>query len=108
MIYLASPYSDPDTDVMEDRFNAVCINAGRLMIEGNNVYSPIVHNHPIATRVNMPRGWEFWEEHDLHALERCSELWVLMLDGWDKSKGVAREIKYAIENNKPIIYIQSQ
>jgi hypothetical protein len=30
VIYLASPYSDPDPAVMEQRFDAVCRKAGEL------------------------------------------------------------------------------
>lgn len=96
MIYLASPYSHPDPQVMEFRFDQVCRVAGKIMAEqGIVVYSPIAHNHPIAVRINLPRGWDFWEKFDTETLTACKEIWVLKLDGWDTSKGVAAEVQIA-------------
>ena len=48
LIYLASPYSDPDPWVKENRFLAVCTKAAKMMSEGAYVFSPIAHTHPIA------------------------------------------------------------
>ena len=105
MIYLASPYSDPDPKVMEQRFDAVCRKAGELMKDGLVVYSPIIHNHPIATRCDLPRGWDFWKRFDLFMLPLASKLYILRLPGWDKSIGVKAERETAEALRTPTIEI---
>lgn len=104
MIYLATPYAHEDPAVMERRFDAVTRFAGRLMQLGVLVYSPITHNHPIATRIDLPRTWDYWAQFDLAILATCSQLLVLKLDGWQKSTGVRAEIEYAEEHGIPVIY----
>jgi len=105
MIYLASPYSDPNPAVMQQRFDAVCRYAGHLMLQGKVVYSPIAHCHPIAERVNLPRTWDFWEKFDRGMLKRADELVVLKLPGWDTSKGVAAETSIAHDLDLHISYV---
>lgn len=103
MIYLASPYTaklpngELDHATMEARFDAVCRYAGELMKLGHVVYSPIAHNHPIATRVGLPRGWDYWERFDREMLKRASMLVILKLDGWDRSPGVTAEYEMAMD-----------
>lgn len=48
LIYLASPYNHPDEKVRIERFKEIVKISARLMKRGWIVYSPIVHNHPIA------------------------------------------------------------
>lgn len=103
MIYLASPYSHPDPDVREQRFEAACAAAAALLRAGHRVYSPIAHSHPL-TRYGLPGDWAFWERHDRWYLERCDEVVVLMLEGWDSSEGVQAEIDYATRLGKPVWY----
>ncbi len=105
MIYLASPYAHKNPLIMELRFEKVCRVAGAMMKDGLFIYSPIAHNHPIATRIDLPRTWDFWKNIDLHILEKCDQLWVLKLEGWEESKGVAAEIKFAEEKKIPITYV---
>jgi hypothetical protein len=105
MIYLASPYSDPNPAVMEARFEAACRAAGKLMNEGHVVYSPIVHCHPIAVRCGLPRDWTYWERFDREMLERASVMYVLKIDGWLESKGIANETKLADDLDVPVIGI---
>ncbi len=97
LIYLASPYSHPSKAMMEARFKAVCMAAGRLMLEraDASVFSPIAHSHPIhlANPDNLPNTYEFWVEgQDLFFFERCDELWIYTISGWRKSTGVMGEL----------------
>lgn len=105
MIYLASPYSDPDSAVMEQRFDAVCRKAGELMQAGHVIYSPIVHCHPIAVRVDLPREWTFWERFDREMLRNAREVWILKLPGWETSRGVQAERAIANELGIPVTEI---
>ena|SRR3990172_6784710 len=102
IIYLASPYSDPDPAIIAVRFHAVCQAAARLMSEGHLIFSPIAHTHPIAMAGTLPTGWDFWERYDNAMLNVCSELWILPLDGWENSRGVAAEIEYMHQLGKPV------
>jgi hypothetical protein len=105
MIYLASPYSDPDHRVMRRRFTRTCQLCADLMLEGKVVYSPIAHNHPIAQFSDLPRDWAFWRKFDIPMLDLAKELYVYQLDGWDKSTGVSAEIHHAINRNIPVKFI---
>lgn len=104
MIYLAGPYAHEDVKIMEERFNKLTRYAGELMKLGVLVYSPITHNHPIATRIELPRTWDYWRDFDLAVLSRCSQLIVLKLPGWNKSVGVNAEMEYCRANNIPIVF----
>ena len=105
MIYLASPYSHPDLQVMEFRYEQACLMTGKLMKEGRVVYSPIVHNHPVAIRTSLPKGWEFWQKFDLELLGLASQLYVFTLDGWLTSTGVKAEVERARELSLVIKYV---
>lgn len=101
VIYLASPYSDPDPTVRQARFEDAVAAAARFWKAGFVVFSPIAHSHPIALH-GLEGTWEQWQEFDKAILGACSELWVLQLDGWDVSRGVAAEIAFAKEWGLPI------
>ncbi|MAH46996.1 hypothetical protein CMI37_14310 [Candidatus Pacearchaeota archaeon] len=104
MIYLASPYSDPDPAVRQQRFDAVCRHAAEMMRSGDHVFSPIAHTHPIAT-YGLPGDWQFWEAFDRQFIELCDEVCVLMLDGWRQSEGLQAEIRIALEMGMPVRYL---
>ncbi len=98
MVYLASPYTNADKAVEEQRFIAATKACGWLMNNHPEIqmfYSPIAHTHPIAQVCTLPGVWQFWATADECILSRCSEIWVLAIDGWKKSTGVTAEIKIA-------------
>ena len=101
---MASPYSHPDPAVREQRFRAACQAAVALLHAGRVVFSPIAHSHPLAQH-GLPGNWQFWERYDRAFLERCDEVVVLMLDGWQESVGVQAEIRIARELGKPVRYL---
>ncbi len=90
MIYLASPYSNPDADVRQQRFESACRAAATLILQGKTVFSPIAHGHSIC-RYGVPVDWGFWQRHDHRHLEACDEVIVLMLDGW---RSVAQSVMW--------------
>ncbi len=105
-IYLGVPYSDPDEKVMEARFEAVTDKTGELMNDGHIVYSPITACHPVAKQCALPRTWDYWEQLDRTFIAWADEVWVLKLDGWEKSTGVNAEVGIAKELGKPVKYIE--
>lgn len=106
MIYLASPYAHSDPAVMQKRYETMVQFVNDEYRKENVVYSPIVHNHPVAVLGGLPRTWDFWRKIDLPVLRRCNELWVVCLDGWRESKGVSAEIEYAKLIELPTRYIR--
>jgi hypothetical protein len=105
MIYLCSPYTHADPDVREQRFEAACRAAAMLIRQGNTVFSPVAHSHPIC-RFGLPGDWDFRGRHDLEHLAVCDEVVVLKLDGWRQSRGVQAEVARARAWGKPISFIE--
>ena len=105
LIYMASPYTHKDKDVVEHRFDEVCRVTAGLMKEGYFIFSPIAHTHPL-TKYGVPGYWEYWADYDRKCIIACDALGVLMLEGWKESVGVQAEIKIALELGKPIYYLE--
>jgi len=104
VIYLASPYTHPDCDVRQRRFEAACRAAAQWIRQGKTLFSPIAHGHPIC-RYGLPLDWRFWQRHARRYLELCDEVVVLTLDGWQQSVGVQAEIAIARELGKPVTFM---
>jgi len=83
------------------------IVASRLIRDGVYVFSPIVHNHPIAEMEHLPGGFDYWADFDQEMLRRCDRLIVLKLDGWRESTGVQAEIKVAMRLGLEIEYMEA-
>ncbi len=101
MIYLASPYSDPDPIVRKARYEAACDRAARMLAEGQLVYAPVVYGHALAER-GLPGDWAFWEQHNHAMLSRSTSLLILTLPGWQESVGVRAEIAIARSLGLPV------
>lgn len=101
MIYLASPYTSPSSSVMEMRYRMVAKVCADMLRTGEIVYSPIVHCHELAKFHDLPRDFEFWQHYNFGMLEHADELQVLMLDGWEASKGLQGELRFANKKDIP-------
>lgn len=104
MIYLATPFSDPDPAVRQLRYDQALDFVAHSFRKGYNLYSPIVYGFAIAKLIGTG-DWSFWEQFDLDTLSRCDELWVLKLPGWERSRGVRAEIEFARVKGIPTIYL---
>lgn len=105
LMYLASPYSDPDPDIRFARYRKVCYAASKLLQAGTMCFSPIAHTHSIAMEGALPTDFAFWKEYNLAMISACTHFAVLTLPGWLESKGVAGEIEIAKRLNMPISYV---
>lgn len=106
-IYLASPYSHKDRAVMNSREHLINVVAANLIEKyGYMMFLPITQSAPLE-RILPKLGGSFakWKKIDLEAISRMDELWVVMLEGWEKSIGVKAEIKHAQKLKKPVYYI---
>lgn len=100
--YLATPYSHPDPEVVQERFKVACAAAARLIGNGEIVFSPIAHSHPIAQSASLPGNWEFWKRQDFRFLVGASRLLVVRAPGWEESVGVRKEIQLAKDLGIPV------
>lgn len=101
--YLASQYHDDEREVMHTRAMRAVYAAHRLLLLHVPVFSPIGHNHEMASRYGMPTDHAFWLEYDNHMLQPARGLIVLTWEGWETSKGVRWEIGHA--GPKPVHYL---
>lgn len=78
-------------------------------MEGKVVFSPIAHTHHVADYMEEKYRMDFalWMKADLPILRHAKELHVLMLDGWQRSRGVTREIEYADHVGIPVYRVQA-
>lgn len=105
MIYLGTPYSHPNKQVVEYRYRAITRVAFHLMELGYVVFSPITHSHVINQIARKPGTWEFWKKQDLGVLEHCSALFVYRLPGWEKSVGLTAEIEFSMTKGLQVEYL---
>jgi len=104
--YLASPYSDPDARIRQQRYEAVCRAAAGLMLQGRVIYCPIAHSHPIEAHMFARQSHDFWLAQCRPLLQKASGLLVLCLPGWQDSRGVQEEERIATIRRIPIEYLQ--
>lgn len=108
MVYLGMPYTHPEANIRQGRFDAINEIAASIMMgtftESYVVpFSPISCSHPVAEYLPpKTESWAFWQQMDLPFLGKCDELWIIKFQGWEDSEGLAGEIRYAIDNNIPI------
>lgn len=109
LTYLCSPYTNQDPEVMVARFDhAAKATAWLIKDQGWNVFSPIVHSHPLALIGGLSGKWSFWEQIDRQYLSLSERVVVLTLPGWRESVGVTAELDFARKIQRPIWYLIEQ
>ncbi len=105
MIYLATPYSHPSAAVRQWRYEQAQALWWHYVQLGLQVYSPIVHTHPAAVKFEAPQGYEFYRHFDEQMILSSEQLWIAHIPGWEESKGMASEIKFALNHKVPCVNI---
>jgi hypothetical protein len=105
VIYIASPYTHESKYIREERFKSVSYYTYLQIKEGKVVFSPITYGHTLTYFGDLPTDWEFWEKLCISFLDKCNELHILTLEGWEESRGIKMEIEYAKKKGIPIKYI---
>lgn len=72
------------------------------------LFSPIMHNHQASIFCDINGNWDFWKTFCINMLDKCDEMYVFMIDGWESSVGVWAEIEYALNNNKKLYFIEEK
>ena len=109
-IYIASPYYYHGNWITQRfhhyiRYQIVMRVTAKLMKQGMVVFSPIVHGHAMALKHDLPKKWEYWKDTLEVLLPRFDELWVVLIEGWDRSRGVKAEIELAQKLGIKVRYI---
>jgi nucleoside 2-deoxyribosyltransferase len=104
--YLATPYSKYP-DGIEAAYELAIKAASLLLDNGVDVYSPIVHTHPLSTTGGLgPRNHEFWLRADTPFMDAARGIIVLEADGWRNSFGVAYELGRFRGKDKPVVWMK--
>ena len=108
-VYLASPYTHEDKEIMAFRYRVTCRVTARLINEGRLVFSPIVHCHPIAVVHTLPRDYSFWQDYSTSFLLHWAEaVNVLCLNDWEDSIGIKDELALARKIGLSVYYIHEE
>lgn len=105
LTYIAAPYSHPDAAIKAQRLVDFARFDAEMMNQGIFTVSPMTKAFELQ-HATFPDNWEYWRDYSYALMDRCSNVIVLLLDGWDKSVGVQAEIEYANELEIPIKYMR--
>lgn len=106
-VYLASPYSHLDPEVMARRARDADFMTASLLKAGIPVYGAITTSHELAKRFHLPSTWEFWQQADTAFVRASEAVFVLTLEGWKESVGVQAEIELAHQEQIPVFAIDT-
>jgi hypothetical protein len=98
VIYLAAPYTSPDMDTRNWRFQRIRQALFGLWDAGQPAVCPVVLGHEYERRQRSgPREMphEFWMVMARAQLSSCTSLYLLTLQGWRESEGVRQEVLLA-------------
>jgi hypothetical protein len=104
--YLACAYSASGFKAIETaRAEEITLVFDELRNIGINTYSPITASHYAHTLTNTTGDWESWKSLDSTMLSKCDYILVYETNYTIKSKGVREELIQAINQNKPILFM---
>jgi hypothetical protein len=109
LIYLAGPYSHKSEEVRQERVNRFSEALAFFSNTTENlcIYSPIVHWHEVAKLHKLRHDFSYWMQQDFHMINLSTAMWILKIDGWDKSYGLSQEIEFARDKNKEIFFVNT-
>jgi hypothetical protein len=102
IVYVAGPYSAPTPQGVDANIQQARQAAIALWREGHVAICP--HLNTAHFEDECP-GLDF-VKGDLEILSRCDAL--VMLPGWEQSKGARRELEFATERDIPVCLLQGQ
>ena len=111
MVLITGPYSSPDAEVKALRVKTIALACANLIGQTNQV-AKSTHLSGLGiiekSGKKLPDNTEFWLEFCRVFVRAAEEVYVLDMDGWDKSGGVADEIHEAKELNIPVYLVHHQ
>jgi len=111
--YFAHPYTCKDQNgnyclpAENAQFNICNQRAGKLMMAGYNIFSPISHSHPIHLATPAFLSGEVhgqWYDWDNEFIQKCNFDGIILAPGWEKSIGCVAEKKLFESQGKRVLY----
>lgn len=103
--YLATPYR-AHPDGLEQAFVDAKELSARLIDMGFEIYSPIVHSHPIAPLVqSADPNSDFWLERQLPMMHAAWGIIIAKLPGWETSSGMKFELAFFRDAGKQMAWV---
>ena len=105
--YLCHPYSAKTMEGRIANYELCCRRSAKLILKGYNIFSPIVHSHPIEMAspemLKWPNEdrWNLWIGIDINILEYVGFTGVILAPGWGKSKGCKKEYDWFLCHKQP-------
>ena len=65
--------------------------------------SPVALAHQIVLKHELPGDWAFWKNLCITYLSPAEKVYLLKIDGWDTSTGVAAELEFCALLGKTIV-----
>jgi hypothetical protein len=88
---------------MEAAFIEAAKIAGKLFAIGIPTFSPIAHAFPYVKYADLdPYDYASWKPVQERLMDACDSLIVAHMKGWESSVGIAYEISYFEQSQKPI------
>ena len=105
LVYLATPYTKYPNGINAAFEDAARLSA-KLLQAGVNVYSPIVHMHPIAIHGGIdPMNYKIWIPANEAQINKADALLVAQMISWEYSYGIEKEVEAFIKAGKHVFYI---
>jgi hypothetical protein len=102
LVYLATPYSKYQLGPEQAFIDAARL-AGKLLLNGVTVFSPISHSHPLAIYTPIDQiSHDIWIPFDAAFMEAADAMVIGLMPSWDTSYGIEQEIKIFMLAEKPI------
>lgn len=94
-VFIAIPYNHPDEAVKEYRLKTIKSYCIKMFEEDNAPVSALLMGLTLAEHGGLPTDTVTWLKYCMKLVSRCDEVHVLMVPDWEKSVGVADEIRTA-------------
>jgi len=107
LIYLAGPYSHDEEKVRRERVDYQAKVMAYFADTTRNLclYSPIVQWSAVASAHELPHDFNFWMQQDFHMIRLSTAVWVVTMEGWLDSFGLAQELEFAADTGKDVLYV---
>lgn len=117
LCYIASPYSakgkmskKEKLKLEQARDDVVSTVGAKLQLKFKKTHAficPITQSAKLKLyEPKLGTKFSFWSSIDCRFIAACDEVWVIMMNGWEKSIGVKKEIEHAIKLHIPVVYIK--
>lgn len=106
--YIAGPYSSPSEEVIERRYDLYLRFTNMVLNHGIMCMSPLTNHACLKKGKVIPGDYNFWGNYSREMLARCQVVFVMMLDGWEKSDGVYDELMNARQKGLKILFFKEE